>query len=207
MPMAGMSSTWRPQSSAADIGRAGALIALGGFLVLLCSAITVGAPVLLRLAFAVTIGTALIALALMRPRTGIVATVGFLVFLGLFRRLLIEDAGWSSADPLLLVGPTVAFVLAVQQFVIRRRPIAPDRLSLLVLGVLLLSIVEVANPTSSSIGANLVALLFVAVPLLWFFVGRELVTPALVERLLLLTVVLGVVVAVYGLWQTQVGMP
>jgi hypothetical protein len=174
---------------------------------LLFATITVAAPVLLRLCFYLAIVMVLAALALMRPRAAVVATMGFLVFLAFLRRLLIDSAGWSSADPLLLAGPTIAALLAVQRFVIQRRPVAPDRLSLLVLGVLALSVVEVANPTGASIGANVAALLFVAVPLVWFFVGRELAEPRLTNALLTLMLVLSVAVGAYGLWQTQVGLP
>jgi hypothetical protein len=197
---------WRPGSLRATV-RAAALSLLGAAMVLVCGSVTVAAPVLLRLCFYLTIVMVLAAITLMRPRAGVVATMGFLFILALLRRVLIDSAGWSSLDPLLLVGPTIVAVLAVQLFVIQRRPVAPDRLSVLVLLVLGLSIVEIANPTGASVGANVAALLFVAVPLAWFFVGRELAEARLTNALLMLLLVLSVAIGAYGLWQTQVGLP
>jgi hypothetical protein len=50
-------------------------------------------------------------------------------------------------------------------------------------------------------------LLFLGVPLLWFFLGRELGSPGLARTLLGAMVAVAAVAAVYGLWQSQVGLP
>ena len=54
--------------------------------------------------------TLLLTLMLTRPRVGLVATFVYLMLLGFLRRLLIGPAGWSSADPMLLVGPLMGWV-------------------------------------------------------------------------------------------------
>jgi hypothetical protein len=50
-------------------------------------------------------------------------------------------------------------------------------------------------------------LLFLSLPLLWFFLGRELGNPALARTLLAAMVALGVALGVYGFWQAQAGLP
>jgi hypothetical protein len=180
-----------------------AALALTAFSSLL---IVAGGPGI-RLMLALAVALLLITIALSRPVLGIAATFAYLVFLAAFRRLLIAPAGWISADPLLLVGPLVALVLIVKLFVLERRPWAPDLISKLVLAVLVLTCLEVANPAGGGVVAGLAGLLFMAVPMLWFFVGREVLSDRALERLLAFVVVLSSVVACYGLWQTQVSEP
>ena len=128
----------------------------------------------LRLLCACVVAFALIMLALTRPAAGVVATLAFLVLLAFLRRLLIVEAPWQPGDPLLLVGPLVASVLLVKVFVLERRPLAGDWLSKLGLALFLLTVAQAANP-ASGVAAGITGL-FMAVPLMWFFVGRELLT-------------------------------
>ena len=165
------------------------------------------APDALRLLFAAGFAATLVALALARPRVAVVATMAFLIALAFLRRVLIADAGWSTYDPLLLVGPVVAVVLCVQLFVLHRRPLAPDRLSKVVLFVFALTLVQVLNPSGGGLAAGLGGFLFVGVPLLWFFIGRELASDVMTSRVLTLVLVSGVVAAAYGLVQIDVGFP
>ena len=187
--------------------RIAAVLVCGLFAVLLAAAITVAAPILLRLAFFGGVAGVLAPLALGRPRAALLWTVGFLIVVGFIRRLLLPISDWVPADPLLLVGPAIVALLFVQLFVLQKRQLVPDVISALVLAVLVLSVLQVANPIGAGFAANLVGLLFVAVPLVWYFVGRELATPRLVRQLLLLVLVAGVVVGVYGLLQTEIGFP
>jgi hypothetical protein len=178
-------------------------------LVLAClsSLLVVGGGVLIRLMLALVVGLLLCTMVLLRPGLGVVATFVYLVLVEFLRRVLIDVAPWISADPLLLVGPLVASVLLVKLFVLESRRWAPDVISKLVLLILALSLAEVFNPAGGGIGAGLTGLLFMAVPLLWFFVGRELSDERNVRRLLVLVVALSVPIAVYGLWQVKVGEP
>ena len=177
-------------------------------LVLACfsSLLVVGGGVLIRLMLALVVGLLLCTMVLLRPGVGIVATFVYLVLVEFLRRVLIDVAPWISVDPLLLVGPLVATVLLVKLFVLESRRWAPDMISKLVLVILAFSFVEVFNPAGGGIGAGLAGLFFMAVPVLWFFVGREL-GDADVRRILVLVVVLSVPIALYGLWQVKVGEP
>jgi len=164
-------------------------------------------PGRIRVAIAALVFAMLLLLAFRSLEHAIVALLAFLVFMGLIRRLLISVAGWSGHDPLLLVGPGLAGFLFIDLFVRQNRPLARDRLSRCVLGLLALTVVEVFNPHSGSLLAGIAGLLFATVPLLWFFIGRELATRAMMATLLRLTVVLGLGVALYGLYQTRYGLP
>ena len=167
--------------------------------------IAVSHPEWYRGALAIALTVNLIIVAMKWPRAAAVATLLLLPFLALVRRLLIADAGFVSNDPLLLVGPVVALFVLYRIYVVERQR-SDDRLFKLVAALLVVAVVQVFNPLA--IGGVIAAaggLLFVGVPLLWFFVGRELGDRASVAVLLYGTIVVGCVVAVYGLLQTQYG--
>lgn len=161
----------------------------------------------IRLVLALAVAMLLVTLALMRPALGVITTFIYLVFSAMLRRMLLGAAPWISADPMLLVAPVVATVLIVNGFVLDRRRWAPDAISVGVLVILAITCAEVFNPQGGGISAGISGLMFMAVPLFWFFVGREYLGDVDVERLMTVVVVLGTVVAGYGLWQTQVGDP
>jgi hypothetical protein len=171
------------------------------------SAFVVVGGVWIRLIFALAVALLLMTMAFTKPALGVITTFVYLVFVALLRRAFLPEAPWVSADPMLLVGPLVAVVLIVKAFVIDRRPWVPDAVSKLVLAILVLTFLEVFNPAGGGIGAGVAGLMFMAVPLLWFFVGREFLRGAEIDRLMALIVVLGTIAACYGLWQTQVGDP
>lgn len=137
------------------------------------------------------------------------ATLGLvaLPFLGFFRRLLIGFAGWSETDPLLLVAPGLAAFLIVKLFLLERRRVAPDRISQLVLALLVVTVLQVANPRGGGVTAGLAGLLFVGVPFLWFFIGRELADARHIVMLGRTLVAVGMVTIAYGLGQATLGFP
>lgn len=163
-------------------------------------------PLAVRPIFAVLIALNLAVVAAVKPRLGVGLTLLFLVLLGMVRRLLIPAAGWSTFDPLLIVGPAVAVILLGRSLFARGLR-APDLLSRMVLGLLALTAIEVLNPAGNGVVANATGLLFVAAPLLWFFVGQAVADRPLLARLLPAVVVLAGLVAAYGLLQTWAGLP
>lgn len=173
----------------------------------LLAALGAASPDALRLAFFVAIASVLVPLALWRPLSAVFATLVYLAVMALLRRLLIFDAPWSPFDPMLLVGPLVAGVLLVRLFVLESRSVMPDVLSKLVFAMLGLTVLQIVNPTGGGIAGGLGGFLYVGVPLLWFFVGRELLDEAGFVQLLKLIVAVAVAVAAYGLWQIWVGFP
>lgn len=185
-------------------------VALAGTLVLLAlalSAILSGAVggQLARVCIAGLITMVLGIVAVANPAWGSALTLLFLVQLGLMRRLLIPLIGWSGYDPLLIVGPIVAIVLVGRLILVPRRPLAASWVSKAILGLLALSVLEAFNPKGGGPIAGLVGLLFVAAPLVWFFVGREVADRRVFATVLWGSIPLGLVIAVYGLAQTNIG--
>lgn len=197
----GLSALAAPQRAALTAG------ALAVGLTAFTSLLVVSGGAGIRLGAGLAAGLLLVTLARARPAIGAIATLVFLVFVATLRRMLLPAAPWMSGDPMLLVAPLVAALLIVKALAIDKRRLAPDAISILVLVVLAITCAEVVNPIGGGIAAGITGLMFMAVPLLWFFVGREFLRDADVERLLGIVVVLGVVVACYGLWQLQVGYP
>jgi hypothetical protein len=169
--------------------------------------VVVAEPGAYRLALAALLTANFLLISTRWPRAAAIATLAGLPFLALTRRLLIPEAGWTSNDPLLLVGPLVAVALVYRLFVVEGRPLAPDRLSRLVCALFALTLLETLNPVGAGVGVNVVGLLFAGAPLLWFFVGRELADERMVARLGAWIIVSGSVIALYGLRQTNVGLP
>jgi hypothetical protein len=163
-------------------------------------------PVLVRIAAAALIAGLLAVISIQSPQLAIVLTLWFLPLLAFIRRLLIPVAGWTSFDALLLVAPIVAVLLLYRVFIVRKRPLAPDLVSKAVLILIILAIVQVINPRGGGLVAGATGLLFVAAPLGWFFLGRELADRRLLGAVLTGNIILAVGIAAYGLWQTLVGL-
>lgn len=163
-------------------------------------------PILIRVAAAALIVGLLVVISVQSPRLAILLILWFLPFLAFLRRLLIPVAGWTSFDALLLVAPIVAVFLLYRVFILQKRPLAPDIASKSVLILIMLAIVQVINPRGGGLAAGATGLLFVAAPLGWFFLGRELADRRLIGAVLIGNVFLAVGIAGYGLWQSLVGL-
>ena len=107
--------------------------------------IAVSHPEWYRGALAIAIATNLVILGMKWPRAAALATLLFLPFLALTRRLLIADAGFESNDPLLLVGPVVALFLLYRLYVVEGRR-DHDRLFKLMVALLAVTVLQVFNP-------------------------------------------------------------
>jgi hypothetical protein len=159
---------------------------------LVCGHTLVMEPGLIRAMMAACIGIVAIVVALNWPRQVAIAALILLPFLALLRRLLLDFSGWQSTDPLLLLAPVVVALLLLQLFNIERRPLAPDRISQLVLVVLAMCVLQVFNPQGGSLAAGAAALLC---------------STRLLRVVLVSSVVTASIVALYGLRQTWVGLP
>jgi hypothetical protein len=160
-----------------------------------------------RVGLAALITTVLVMVALRNPSLGSVLTLAFLVVLGLVRRLLIPLIGWSSFDPLLVIGPTVSLALVGRLVLFQRRPLAADWVSKAVVALVAVSVVEIFNPLGGGPVAGAIGLLFVGAPLAWFFIGREVTGRSALLAVAWGTVALGVAVGLYGLAQSYIGFP
>jgi hypothetical protein len=170
--------------------------------------IVVSSPLLYRPLFAITLATVLLLIGMRWPRAALALTLTlFLPTLALTRRLLIPAAGWTSYDPLVLVAPAVVFTVLLRLLVAEHRRPLQDTLTRLVLFLLALGTIQLANPLGAGLVANLAGYVFFAGPLLWFLAGQQVADVAFVRSVLLLAVANGALVSIYGLWQTEIGLP
>jgi hypothetical protein len=192
------------------LDRTGLQLALPGLAAASTVAVTVVAvlaPGLLRTVLAVLVGALLVVTWLRWQRLGLLATMAFLPMLALVRRLLIPVGGFTSYDPLLLVVPAAAVVVLARLHVVERRPLVSSLMAKLVLALLLITVAEAFNPEGGSVSTGVTGLLFLAAPLAWFFIGREVADEWLISRLVVMVLVLATGIALYGLYQTGVGLP
>jgi hypothetical protein len=141
------------------------------------------------------------------PRAGVVATLALLTVIGFLRRILIPVAGWSGSDPLLLIGPAIAILLLARRARGSEAHSIGGALPALVAALLCVSALEVFNPEGGGVVAGVTGLLFVAAPLLWFFVGARLADDTLLLAVQGASVAIASLAAGYGLWQTIAGFP
>jgi hypothetical protein len=151
---------------------------------------------------------AAVALCVASPRAAITLLVVWTAGLGLLRRLLESSFGPSSFrnEPLLLIEPLLVvmlFVVARQRGALQER----DSLSQSVYWLTILLVAEALNPWQGSIAVGLAGLVLLLPPILLFWVGRSLLSSALLRRLLIMVAFVAVASAVYGLVQQFVGFP
>ena len=190
----------------------GLLASSGGLIACLAAAAAIASaiaakPAALRPFLAGLLLAALIVVSLRWPRLAVLLTMAFLPVLALLRRLLIPVAGFATFDPLLLVAPAFAAFVVVRLFVVERRPLPHDARSKLVLLVMAIAVLQVVNPLGQGLLVGVSGLLFVAGPMLWFFVGREVADRALVANTLTSAVLLAIPLGLYCLWQTEIALP
>jgi hypothetical protein len=145
----------------------------------------------------------LLIVSLREQATAALLTLAFLTLMGDLRRIAAASFGQPALDLLLLVGPCMAVVLALP-LLLRLR--LPERLSKAMFVLLAVMILEIFNPQQGGVSVGLSGALFYIAPALWFWVGRELASPAVVERLLYNVLFpLAVAAAVLGLCQSYIG--
>jgi hypothetical protein len=158
-----------------------------------------------RLAISLAVGTILFGMAILRPPLAIIGTFVLVSVVGDLRRLLISMFGWTSEDPILLVGPfMVAFLFAAA---FAHRKISFDTpLSRWVVLFLAILAIQVFNPAQGSLALGIAGALFYIVPVLWYFVGRAFLTRAAYRTMLLYVVMpITTVAAVMGIYQSFYG--
>jgi hypothetical protein len=173
----------------------------------LLGALAANEPSYYRYTLAAALAVNLLIIGSRWPRTAAFLTLLYLPFLALVRRLLIADAGWTQYDPLLLVAPLVAIFLIARLFLLERRDPMRDGISRLVVALLALTFLQSFNPMAGNLTAGAGGFMFLGVPLLWFFIGREIADRRLVTSVMYCVVVLAVGIGAYGLLQTEVGLP
>ena len=145
----------------------------------------------------------LLLLSVVHKTTAVLCSLAFLILLGDIRRISMVYFGHPKLDLLLLVGPALAFYLAFPSFTnLRLR----DLLSKAFFAVLVMMVLEIFNPQQGSLAVGASGALFYIAPALWFWVGRQYASPALLERFFYSFLLpLSITAAVLGLSQTFIG--
>ena len=156
----------------------------------------------LNLLAGVLLAGPLFLLYLSNKTTAIVWTFAYLFLLGDIRRIVDVLVGSPVLDPLLLVAPLMVLLLAIPELFHLR---LIDPLSKAMFGLLILMLLEAANPVQG-LSSSFAGVFFYLVPVLWFWVGRHFGSPQLVERLLYrVTLPLAILAALLGLCQSFLG--
>jgi hypothetical protein len=116
------------------------------------------------------------------PSTAALLMLGFLALQGDFRRILISISSLQNNDPVLLVGPALAFSLVVAAHY-RGGLSFSTMTSKLVLFLMIVMGFQIFNPEQGGIVIGLSGGLFYLVPLLWFWVGQQWGSPDTVTTL------------------------
>jgi hypothetical protein len=166
-------------------------------------------PILLMLSFAegmrtllaLSVASVLFFLLKRSPGVGVASALVYLSLVGGLRRWLIPVFDWSGTDTLLIVAPTAA----VLYLLMTRRSYTYTPLMRLLLGLLVLMILEVVNPLQGGLAVGVAGILFFIAPLLWYFIGRQVGSAAVMTKVMQAIIVVSVCAALYGLYQTYFG--
>ena len=181
------------------------LIVAGSVIGGLAAAASVVAPRVDRPLFAALATLCLCLVALRRPQHAIVGVMVFLPFLGLARRILIPVAGWSGNDPLLLIAPMLSVLLVTRLFV-RGTPLGGDLLSNLIVALLALTVLETAHSRRRRPPGRRHRPPVPRCAAPRQFTARQPFVRRLVVILLPVLMIVSLVIALYGLRQTSVGL-
>lgn len=132
----------------------------------------------------------------------------YLALMGLIRRVLIPIAGWSSFDPLLILGPSITVVMAISLFWENKKVYSlerkkPDKL---MLTLFIIGCIQVANPLSGGLTSGLIASMYIIIPWLWYFIAFYRFNQENIKTIFNIIEIVGTLVALYGLYQTFYGI-
>jgi hypothetical protein len=156
-----------------------------------------------------TVLTALLPLALLgcllvyNRVAAMLATIAYLFLVGDLRRIRDLAFPHPSLDPLLLVGPAIAVILALPVIIKAK---SQDPLSKAILFLTLVMTAEIFNPSQGGLGVGVGGAFFYLVPVFWFWIGREYGTTAVLEAFLYRVILpLAIAAALMGLYQNFIG--
>lgn len=138
---------------------------------------------------------------------GLIAMVVFEPFRGLLRRAQYLIVGYSQNEPIHLITPIVTslgilIILAKEKLqMFRATPLAG-----LVSILALICVLQIFNPLQGSLFVGLTGALFYLVPMAWFYFGQT-ANQEILPKILRITVVLGIITSLYGLYQIVYGYP
>ena len=145
----------------------------------------------------------LLLVALVDKPLAALVTFAYLILMGDVRRLVSFLSAPTSFDLLLLVGPLLAFLLALPLLIhVRLR----DRLSIAMMILVLIMSLELINPEQGGLEIGLSGALFYLAPMFWFWVGRRYGSPRVIGHLIYRVLLpFSLLAASLGLAQSTIG--
>jgi|SRR5579872_756361 len=140
-----------------------------------------------------------------RSRSGLALAFVFLATIGGLRRFLIPYLGWTGFEPLLLVAPILTG-LYVSGLVLRRTIPFDTPIAKATFWIVLVMLLQVFNPRQGGIIVGIAGMVYVLVPILWYYVGRNVANRGSIELLLTTVMVVAILSSMDGLRQTFVGL-
>jgi hypothetical protein len=160
-----------------------------------------------HLIFALIAIPVVIAMAWSNPVAAIGILPVWMVAMGLVRRITPGGGNSTfSGDPVLIIGPLALLVLWMLVASSREG----GRMSPLARWIMFFDIVavlEAFNPSQGSLLTGVGGLLFLFIPTTAFWIGRRFADEELIIRVIWTVAILGLISAVYGLYQQFVGFP
>ena len=158
----------------------------------------------LHLLAAVVIGGTIFSISRVDRPTAVLVTFAYLFLMGDLRRVISLAEPQPAFATMLLISPVMAAYLGLPQLF---RVRLTDGLSKAMFALLVIMALEIVNPLQGGLSVGLSGAFFYIVPMLWFWAGRSLASPAVVEKLLYGVIVpLAVAAALLGLYQTFFGL-
>ncbi len=144
----------------------------------------------------------------LKPRRGVYILLAFLPFMYFLRRQVLHFNEFASRDPILLFPPimSIAMFMGVLLFhggtVVRH--IRESMLMKAVVCMLVVFAAQILNPLQGSIFIGLAGAIYFITPMMWAFFGLVLDERDM-RRIFALVLFIGVVTALYGIYQHQFG--
>jgi hypothetical protein len=152
-----------------------------------------------------------IPIVVMMAWTNPVAMLGVLpiwmILMGLVRRITPGGGNVTfSGDPVLIIGP-IALMVLTAVVITRRESGTMSKLARVVMAFDVVAFLEAFNPKQGSLLTGVGGLLFVLIPTMAFWVGRHYAEVKLILSIIWTVAIMGLVSALYGLYQQFVGFP
>lgn len=165
--------------------------------------VATGGP-MIRVVIALLVTGMLVIPALQRPRSAIIGLFILLPFLGMIRHLFLASTGVAKLDPLLLVTTAVAITVIVALALNRELDFSGTPLSTVVFLLLIVGVIQIFNPGSNLL-VGLAGIMINLIPISFFFIARSISDPQMTHRVIKIVVTIGVLAAIYGLFQVFFG--
>lgn len=159
-------------------------------------------PGKVRLLLAGAILVVLTAFSQRKPALVMYLLLIYLPFLGFIRRVLIPVAGWNSMDPFVVVGPAMILFLAtkwIYDTYLKKEAIPNDsRLFKLVRFMLVIDLLQVANPLQGSLMTGVAGIMFYMAPVCYMILARRHMDERKMRIIIATVFAVGIIISLYG---------